>query len=156
MRNQLAILNDGLIVRRLFGAAVGGILGYVMVSLSALFIGGLLAQALHPSGQGPGDDSFKWIGMIVGGLGGAVMGAFIAGRPVVARWCIGTALVVGGIAFLAGFAGPILLDPKSPRGPLLGILCTGPLGFVLGAIVGVLVGLWKERHGGSTPSRIFS
>jgi hypothetical protein len=150
MKNHLAILDNGLFIRRLFGAAVGGILGYVMVLLSALFVGGLLAQALHPGGQGPGDDSFKWVGMIVGGLGGAVLGAFIAGRPVVARWCIATALVVGGLAFLTGFVGPILLTPNSPQGPLLGILCTGPLGFVLGSIVGMFIGFWKERRGGST------
>jgi hypothetical protein len=155
MKNYFPTLGNTLLIRRLFGIAVGGILGYVMVSLSALFIGGLIAQALNPGGQGPGDDSLKWIGMIVGGLGGAFMGAFIAGRPIVARWCIASALVVGGLAFLGGFVGPILLSPNLPQGPLLGILCTGPLGFVLGAIVGFFVGLWKERQGGSIPTSDF-
>jgi hypothetical protein len=46
------------------------------------------------------------------------------------------ALVVGTLAFLAGFVGPILLRPDSNQGPLLGIFITGPAGFVLGGLVG--------------------
>jgi len=49
--------------------------------------------------------------------------------------------VVGGISFLAGFVGPILLDPNSPQGPLLGIFFTGPLGAIAGAILGAVIGL---------------
>ena len=58
------------------------------------------------------------------------------------------ATVVGGISFLAGFAGPILLTPDSPQGPLLGIFVTGPLGFLAGAVLGALVGMLVP-----TPSR---
>src|SRR5438477_10896021 len=46
------------------------------------------------------------------------------------------ALIVGAISFLGGFAGPIFLKPESNQGPLLGIFITGPLGFVIGFIVG--------------------
>src|SRR5438093_3663574 len=43
------------------------------------------------------------------------------------------AIVVGGIALVLGFFGPLILTPKSNLGPLLGIFTTGPLGFAIGA-----------------------
>lgn len=46
------------------------------------------------------------------------------------------ALLTGGIAFLAGFIGPIIFYPRSNQGPLLGIIFTGPIGFVAGAFGG--------------------
>jgi energy-converting hydrogenase Eha subunit B len=56
------------------------------------------------------------------------------------RW----ALILGGIGFAAGFFGPIILTPDANQGPLLGIFITGPLGFVLGGIVGLV--LWLRRR----------
>jgi len=53
-----------------------------------------------------------------------------------------TGLAVGAIAFALGFFGPILLAPDANQGPLLGIFITGPLGFVLG----LLLGAWRERR----------
>lgn len=47
--------------------------------------------------------------------------------------------VVGGVALALGFIGPLVLSPNATLGPLLGILLTGPVGFVLGAIVGAVV-----------------
>jgi hypothetical protein len=47
-------------------------------------------------------------------------------------------IMLGGICFAAGFFGPLILAPQSNQGPLLGIFITGPLGFVLGAIIGWL------------------
>jgi hypothetical protein len=47
-------------------------------------------------------------------------------------------IMLGGICFAAGFFGPLILTPQSNQGPLLGIFITGPLGFVLGAIIGWL------------------
>jgi hypothetical protein len=44
--------------------------------------------------------------------------------------------LLGGVGLMAGFLGPLILSPKASLGPLLGILLTGPLGFVLGALVG--------------------
>jgi hypothetical protein len=55
------------------------------------------------------------------------------------------ALIVGGIAFAAGFIGPIVFQPKANQGPLLGIFVTGPMGFVLGAAIGWFYG--RFRHG---------
>jgi hypothetical protein len=50
--------------------------------------------------------------------------------PVRSRWWrrehpVGFALFVGGIAFLAGFVGPMIVTPGANQGPLLGILARG-------------------------------
>ncbi len=50
------------------------------------------------------------------------------------------AVVVGAVAFAAGFFGPIVFAPDANQGPLLGIFITGPAGFVAGA----LYGIWRE------------
>jgi hypothetical protein len=47
-------------------------------------------------------------------------------------------VTIGGIAFAAGFFGPMILSPESNQGPLLGIFITGPLGLVAGFLVGVV------------------
>jgi hypothetical protein len=46
--------------------------------------------------------------------------------------------IVGGVGLAAGVLGPALLQPDANQGPLLGVLLTGPLGFVLGALFGWL------------------
>ncbi|SRR6266404_7561569 len=51
-----------------------------------------------------------------------------------AKW----GLIVGAIGFVGGFVGPIIFAPQSNQGPMLGIFITGPLGFVVGAIFGLL------------------
>jgi hypothetical protein len=42
--------------------------------------------------------------------------------------------LVGVVCFALGYVGPLVITPKSNLGPLLGILLTGPLGFVAGAL----------------------
>jgi hypothetical protein len=54
------------------------------------------------------------------------------------------ALLIGGIGFCAGFFGPLIFAPEANQGPLLGILITGPLGFLLGAVGGF--GYWWLRR----------
>jgi hypothetical protein len=54
------------------------------------------------------------------------------------------ALAAGAIGFSVGFFGPLALTPDSPQGPLTGILITGPLGLLLGAIGG---GVYWLVHG---------
>lgn len=56
------------------------------------------------------------------------------------------ALVVGGVGFVAGFFGPMLLAPDANQGPMLGIFITGPLGLVFGAVGGAVY--WKTRGPG--------
>jgi hypothetical protein len=84
-------------------------------------------------------------GTLVGGTVGVCLSSPSGRLRSIARWCVGTAGVVGGVAFLAGFVGPILLRPDSPQGPLLGIFITGPLGTVAGAVVGALLGALAYR-----------
>jgi hypothetical protein len=52
-------------------------------------------------------------------------------RGIEASWRLGWS--AGAIGLFGGFVGPLLLS-DSNLGPLLGILITGPLGFVVGAL----------------------
>ena len=54
-------------------------------------------------------------------------------------------LGLGAIGFAAGFFGPIALAPEANQGPLLGIFITGPLGFLLGAVLGYGYAALRER-----------
>lgn len=54
------------------------------------------------------------------------------------------AITVGTAGFLLGFIGPMIFAPGANQGPMLGIFITGPLGLLLGAIGGFLLGL-KRR-----------
>jgi hypothetical protein len=49
-----------------------------------------------------------------------------------ASWRMGW--IVGAAGLVLGFVGPLVISPKASLGPLLGILLTGPLGFVVGAL----------------------
>lgn len=46
-------------------------------------------------------------------------------------------LVAGGIGLMLGYVGPILLT-QSNQGPLLGIFITGPIGFLIGFVIGAI------------------
>mgnify|MGYP005854265381 CR=1 FL=1 len=48
------------------------------------------------------------------------------------------AAIVGGLGFVLGFFGPMLLAPEANQGPMLGLFVTGPAGVVIGAIAGAL------------------
>jgi hypothetical protein len=57
---------------------------------------------------------------------------------VVSLWRIAAwSLAIGGVSFAVGFFGPMIVAPGANQGPLLGILITGPLGLVVGSVVGV-------------------
>jgi uncharacterized membrane protein YeaQ/YmgE (transglycosylase-associated protein family) len=51
---------------------------------------------------------------------------------------IAGAVILGFIGFIIGFVGPIVFTPQANQGPLLGIFITGPVGAVIGFIVGAL------------------
>lgn len=55
------------------------------------------------------------------------------------------ALLLGGIGFVGGFFGPMLFAPGANQGPMLGIFITGPLGVLLGAIIGAGYALRRSR-----------
>jgi hypothetical protein len=58
-------------------------------------------------------------------------------------------LIVGAIAFAIGFFGPLAWAPDANQGPLLGIFITGPIGFVVGSMLGWIY----ARVRGPQPSR---
>lgn len=62
------------------------------------------------------------------------------------KWALIGAVAIGGIGFIGGFFGPIVLAPEANQGPLLGIFITGPLGFVLGALLGAIFAPALERR----------
>jgi preprotein translocase subunit Sss1 len=65
-------------------------------------------------------------------------GAFGDRAGGIIRRAVRPALIVGGIGFAAGFFGPMIFKPEANQGPMLGIFITGPLGFVIGLIYGVI------------------
>lgn len=54
--------------------------------------------------------------------------------------------ILGAIGFLGGFVGPVIFTPEANQGPLLGIFITGPLGFILGLVVGFVLRILPERR----------
>ena len=58
------------------------------------------------------------------------------------------AAVVGGIGFVGGFFGPMIFAPGANQGPLLGIFITGPLGLLLGGVMGIVYALHQKRRKG--------
>jgi hypothetical protein len=56
------------------------------------------------------------------------------------------ALITGSIGFAAGFFGPIIFTPEANQGPLLGIFFTGPLGFIIGGIAGLVYSIWTKKR----------
>jgi hypothetical protein len=117
-------------------AVVGALFGFVVGGFSPMSLAWLRV------------DLSGWPAFILGICGaivGGVVGAYLQGPEgrarTVARWCATMTVVIGVISFLAGFAGPIILDPNSAQGPLLGIFFTGPLGALAGAVLGAIIGL---------------
>jgi hypothetical protein len=53
------------------------------------------------------------------------------------------ALIVGGVGFIVGFIGPMMMPSEASQGPMLGVLITGPVGLVIGAIAGLVYAI---RH----------
>ena len=62
----------------------------------------------------------------------------------------GTALLLGAIGLIIGFFGPILIGvlvgSQANLGPLWGIFVLGPVGVLLGAVIGLFFGLKKTRN----------
>ncbi len=58
------------------------------------------------------------------------------------------ALLLGSIGFVLGFFGPMIIDPEANQGPLLGLLITGPGGFLLGGPLGALWWWWRRERPG--------
>jgi hypothetical protein len=61
---------------------------------------------------------------------------------IAASWRMGW--ILGGIGLTLGFVGPLVVTPSANLGPLLGILISGPGGFVLGALGAAVVGAIRD------------
>ena len=80
-------------------------------------------------------------------LFGCVLFVFAGHRPIgrqVLRFAALGAAAVGAIGFVAGFVGPMIFMPDANQGPLIGIFFTAPLGLILGAVGGAIVGVFRE------------
>ena len=117
-----------LFLNQVFGALVGfgiGVLAWTGVGFFGLDLPRVCSLAFYLLGAA--------CGACVSGYGGSV-----------ARWCAGMAAGVGAIGFALGFVGPLLLQPDSPQGPLLGIFVTGPFGAIIGALLGLVIGVVRQ------------
>lgn len=93
--------------------------------------------------------SLHFIQPIISIVAGLVIAKFIWAKtafvhPTVASYSFIGAIGLGSIGFIGGFIWPLIFRPDSNLGPLLGIFITGPLGFALGLIGGIFVGLNKK------------
>ena len=65
-------------------------------------------------------------------------------------YVLGAALLLGGMGFILGFFGPIiiggLVGSQANLGPLWGIFVLGPVGVLVGAVTGLILGLKKVRN----------
>ena len=65
-------------------------------------------------------------------------------------YVLGAALLLGGTGFILGFFGPIiiggLVGSQANLGPLWGIFVLGPVGVLIGAVTGLILGLKKVRN----------
>jgi hypothetical protein len=127
---------------KLFGAVAGGLIGFCIGPVTLDFLVGVFWR--QPEGPWSNEVG-AWLGAGIGLFGCAFLGASIVGGSLVARWCRRTACAVGAVTFLVGFVGPLIFWPDNNLGPLIGIFLTGPLGFVGGAVIGLCIGLEKER-----------
>ena len=126
--------------------AIAGLLALPLTAYSLMFAAALLRGRFDP------------LGAIFGSCAGtlAVLCWWFALRGHIAesrrrmRLALLGGLILGGIGFVAGFFGPILLSPGANQGPLLGIFVTGPLGFVAGAAAGWIYG--RTRKDGAQES----
>jgi hypothetical protein len=120
----------------------------ILRSVAAVMIFlGTYVLAWLPGMMLPGE--FLWVGSLValGVAAGVAVYAWRLGpagpRSVRTAVALG-ALLVGGAGFAAGFFGPMLLAPGANQGPMLGIFITGPLGYLVGAGLGLWYGLRRE------------
>lgn len=95
------------------------------------------------------DDMFPALGVFVMSIATLLIIFAVGGHHAVVRGRVVSAIswgsIVGMIAGALGVVIPMFIS-QSNLGPLIGILGTGPLGFVLGAIGGAIFAHRSQRH----------
>jgi hypothetical protein len=129
------------------GKIIGAVLGRFTIRWVRTGIGanGLsYARSVGPPRSGRGTifrcQSSFFVAWLTGLVGGGFLGAFVGGRPVVAWWSLGTAIGLGFLSLVAGIA----MWPHD-QGPIIGIFIVAPLGFGTGALIGMTIGLARQR-----------
>jgi hypothetical protein len=123
----------------------------VLAGLGGALLSALVLWNLATLGGSPQEYFLLFVLVVPLGTAAAMCWWFVVrghipeSRAVMAAGCLG-GLVVGGAGFVVGFAGPLILQPEANQGPLLGILITGPLGAVVGTLIGLVVrSYWLRR-----------
>ena len=93
------------------------------------------------------DHELPRVGYYAFALLGAAFGGSVGfrGGPA-ARWSGGLAVLTGGMGFMAGVFGLLMFERNSPQAPLFAVFVTGPYGAILGALVGLMIGIFRERR----------
>jgi len=92
----------------------------------------------------------RWLPSLVSLLCAADAGRYawkkVGAAPASLLSSIGSgAVLLGAIGFCGGFFGPMIFAPGANQGPLLGIFITGPLGFLIGGVGGLVYWLAKGK-----------
>ena len=117
------------------------------LALAAAFLALLLVVVFIPLFTDIAESTAIWISVPVVILAGWSTWKSQGGDKIGALASIFTgAILVGGISFAAGFFGPMILAHGANQGPLLGILITGPIGIVVGAIAGFIYWLRGKKN----------
>ncbi|MDP2480948.1 MAG: hypothetical protein Q8W51_09760 [Candidatus Palauibacterales bacterium] len=95
----------------------------------------------------------RWIPALVALAAAIGVGRYLwkrlgAAGPTAASTVLSSGFIVGGVAFCAGFFGPMIFAPGANQGPLLGLLITGPAGFIVGLVGGFVFWRMKRRAAG--------
>jgi len=93
----------------------------------------------------------RWIPVVVSSLFTIGVGWYIwrklgSVKPGLITHILLGGIILGGFSLCIGFFGPIIFYPGSGLGPLLGLLITGPLGFLFGLLGGYLYWLNKSKR----------
>jgi hypothetical protein len=117
-----------------FMGGLGRIALAVCAGLAAFVVGYWVPGSLLPDGWATA------CGLAIGLMAAGIVWAGAGSKSDVARFAVLGAAWCGLIGFVGGFFGPMIFAPDANQGPMLGLFITGPGGFVLGGVVGALVG----------------
>lgn len=131
------------VVMKHFGSPAGKIIGAVVGGISGNFVGaalgfllmGLASSSLYAEPPVIAKALF-YLCRLTGPVGGGLLGFYVGRKPVVGWWSLGTALGLGIVSFVVGIA----IWPHD-LGPIMVMFFIAPLGFAVGAVLGMCIGL---------------